>query len=352
MTGGDDAAVGDGPAIRNGSAVTGHHLGAARGDNPAAGSKPAIANGPATASGPSAGTSPALLCRGDDEGTTPCTLSVVVPTRNEAPNVEFLEQRLSASLAGTPGGWELVFVDDSDDSTPYVVSGLTDAGRPVRLLHRETAARHGGLGGAVQEGFKLARGEVLVVMDADLQHPPEVVPALVAPVLSGEAALAAGSRYSWAGADGGLAGPGRQLVSRVCRAVVHLVVPVSRPLEDPMSGLFAFRRSLLDGVVLRPTGYKILLEVMVRTRPAPVRNVGFDFAPRHAGRSKATLREGVVFLGHLARLVMASRGRSGGPVGNVVSAEPVGPVEPVRPEGPVEPVGPVEVVPPARRAGE
>ena len=140
-------------------------------------------------------------------------------------------------------------------------------------------ARRGGLGGAVQEGFKLARGTVFAVMDADLQHPPEVVPALVSPVLLGEAALVAGSRYSWAGADAGLAGPGRQLLSRTCRAVVHLLLPVSRPLQDPMSGLFAFRRSLLDGVVLEPTGYKILLEVTVRTRPAPVRNVGFRFRP-------------------------------------------------------------------------
>lgn len=163
----------------------------------------------------------------------------------------------------------------------------------------------------MQEGFKLARGTVFAVMDADLQHPPEVVPALVSPVLSGEAALVAGSRYSWAGADAGLAGPGRQLLSRTCRAVVHLLLPVSRPLQDPMSGLFAFRRSLLDGVVLEPTGYKILLEVTVRTRPAPVRNVGFDFAPRHAGRSKATFREGMVFLRHLLRLVMVSWRRRG-----------------------------------------
>ena len=235
----------------------------------------------------------------------PLGLSVIVPTRNEAPNVELLEQRLESALASTPGGWELIFVDDSDDATPQVVTGLVAAGHPVRLLHRDRGARTGGLGGAVQEGFKLARGTVIAVMDADLQHPPEVVPALVAPVLCGEAALVAGSRYSWAGADAGLAGPGRQIVSRTCRAVVHLVVPVSRPLDDPMSGLFAFRRSLLDDVVLRPTGYKILLEVTVRARPAPVRNVGFDFAPRHAGSSKATLREGLVFLGHLTRLVWA-----------------------------------------------
>jgi dolichol-phosphate mannosyltransferase len=249
---------------------------------------------------------------GQQEAERSCALSVVVPTRNEAPNIELLEQRLSAALDATPGGWELIFVDDSDDTTPQVIEKVIGAGRPVRLLHRKAGGRRGGLGGAVQEGFKLAGGTVFAVMDADLQHPPEVVPALVSPVLSGEAALVAGSRYSWAGADAGLAGPGRQLLSRTCRAVVHLLLPVSRPLQDPMSGLFAFRRSLLDGVVLEPTGYKILLEVTVRTRPAPIRNVGFDFAPRHAGRSKATLREGMVFVRHLLRLVTVSwRGRDG-----------------------------------------
>jgi dolichol-phosphate mannosyltransferase len=248
---------------------------------------------------------------GQQEAGWSCALSVIVPTRNEAPNIELLEQRLSSALDATPGGWELIFVDDSDDTTPEVIEKVIAGGRPVRLLHRQMGARQGGLGGAVQEGFKLARGTVFAVMDADLQHPPEIVPALVAPVLSGEAALVAGSRYSWAGADAGLAGPGRQLLSRTCRAVVHLLLPVSRPLQDPMSGLFAFRRSLLDAVVLEPTGYKILLEVTVRTRPAAVLNVGFDFAPRHAGRSKATFREGMVFLRHLLRLVMVSWRRRG-----------------------------------------
>jgi glycosyltransferase involved in cell wall biosynthesis len=236
-------------------------------------------------------------------------LSVIVPTRNEAPNVEPLASRLGAALDGTPGGWELVFVDDSDDSTPQLIGRLADHGWPVRLLHREKGARPGGLGGAVQEGFGLARGTVAVVMDADLQHPPEVVPALVSPVLSGEADLVAGSRYGWAGGDAGLSGPWRHLVSRGCRALVHLLVPPSRPLQDPLSGLFALHRSVLEGVRLQPSGYKILLEVVVRARPSSVRNVGFDFAARNAGRSKASFREGLVFLRHLCRLVAASKHR-------------------------------------------
>ena len=237
-----------------------------------------------------------------------CTVSVVVPTRNEALNVEPLVARLKVALDGVARDWEAVFVDDSDDGTARVVTSLAESGLPVRLLQRPKGERLGGLGGAVRDGFAVCRGDVVVVMDADLQHPPEVLPALVAPVLSGEVELAAGSRYRWAGAASGLSGPWRRFASGSCRALVHMLVPMSRALEDPLSGLFALRRSSLDGVRLRPAGYKILLEVAVRVAPGPVRNVGFDFAPRHAGSSKASLREGVVFLRHLARLVVACRG--------------------------------------------
>jgi dolichol-phosphate mannosyltransferase len=246
-----------------------------------------------------------------------CAISVVVPTRNEAPNIVPLATRLAAALKASADSWELVFVDDSDDSTPDAVRSLTRLGLPVQLVHRPPGARPGGLGGAVQEGFAKTKGTVIVVMDADLQHPPEVVPELVAPVLAGEAVLVAGSRYVWAGADAGLSGPWRHLVSRLCRDLVHLLLPASGALQDPLSGLFAFQRSLLDDVVLRPEGYKILLEVAVRARPASVRNVGFDFAPRHAGTSKASLHQGLVFFRHVGRLVVASRKEAEKPVAQV-----------------------------------
>jgi dolichol-phosphate mannosyltransferase len=144
-------------------------------------------------------------------------------------------------------------------------------------------------------------------MDADLQHPPEVLAAVIGPVLSGQAELVAGNRYAWAGGASGLAGWRRHLVSWACRALVHLLVPSSRRLADPLGGLFAVRRSLLEGVALRPCGYKILLEVAVRCQPRSVGNVGFDFARRQAGKSKADLREGLLFLRHLGRLAAADR---------------------------------------------
>jgi glycosyltransferase involved in cell wall biosynthesis len=238
-------------------------------------------------------------------------LSVVVPTRNEAPNVAVLTERLSAALDGLAGGWELVFVDDSDDNTPEVVSALARSdGAPVRLLHRPRGARPGGLGGALQEGFAIARGRVIAVMDADLQHPPEVLPAVAGPALAGTADLVAGSRYGRNGRNGGLDGRWRRVVSRGSRWLAHCLVPASRPLEDPGSGLFALQRSVLDGVDLRPDGFKMLLEVAARGNWRTAANVNYTFAERYAGNSNAGIREGLVFFRHLARLALTSR--SGG----------------------------------------
>lgn len=241
-----------------------------------------------------------------------CALSVIVPTRNEASNVTALTGRINRALEGFTGGWEIVFVDDSDDATPQVVKGLRASSQAqIQLLHRERGARPGGLGGAVQEGFAQARGNVIAVMDADLQHPPEVLSALVRPVLAGEADLVAGSRYGHGGQIGGLDGPWRRMVSWSCRWMAHRCVPACRVLEDPLSGLFALDRSVVEGVHLRADGYKILLEVAARGNWHMASNVHYTFAERTAGDSKAGLREGLVFLRHLGRLSLVGRRRRG-----------------------------------------
>lgn len=239
-----------------------------------------------------------------------CAISLVVPTRNEAPNISTLISRTAAALGPMPADWELIFVDDSDDDTPAAIEQLIATSEVnVRLLHRSPSERIGGLGGAVQAGFGLARGSVLAVMDADLQHPPEVLPTLIAPVLRGEADLCAGTRYGGAGTTTGLDGHWRRVVSSGCRWLAHLAVPASRSIEDPLSGLFALHRSVVNNVRLRPDGYKILLEVVARGNWDRVANVEYQFAPRFAGSSKAGLREGLVFFRLLSRLARARRVR-------------------------------------------
>lgn len=237
----------------------------------------------------------------------PVDVSIVVPTRNEAPNVDLLLDRLEAAMgSGLPGlRWEVIFVDDSDDTTPAAIRAAAASGRPVRLHHRRPGARPGGLGGAVEDGFALAAAEVVAVMDADLQHPPEVLPRLLRPVLDRDADLVSGSRFARSGDLAGLDGPWRRAVAGTSRAVVHRLLPASRPLSDPMSGLFAFRRDGIDGVALQTEGFKILLEVAARGRFERIGDVTYAFDRRHAGRSKASLREGLRFARHLVRLARA-----------------------------------------------
>lgn len=232
--------------------------------------------------------------------------TIVVPTRNEAQNVDELVRRTSAAMSGASLVWELLLVDDSDDDTPAVARRHRVEGRPVRVLHREPGERVDGLSGAVLTGFARARGRVIAVMDADLQHPPELLPELVCAVLADGADISIASRYC-AGASSdatdGLDGPWRRLVSRACRWLVWLVRPRLWRVRDPLGGFFVFRRSVIRGVVLRPTGYKILLELLARGHWRRVVEVPYRFAPREAGTSKSELRQGVIFLRHLLRLV-------------------------------------------------
>ncbi|WP_222267532.1 glycosyltransferase [Modestobacter marinus] len=227
-------------------------------------------------------------------------VSVIVPTRNESGNVHELYQRLDGALRGR--SWEVVFVDDSDDPTPFVIAGVSRTDGRVRCVHRPAGARHGGLSGAVLRGFAAARSDVLVVMDGDLQHPPELVPELVAAVTDSGADLAVASRYVTGGSSTGLSGRFRTVASQGCRRFSRLLLPVSRATTDPLSGFFALRRSVVAGVDLRPEGFKILLEVLARGRWNSVLDVPFRFDHRHSGRSKSSITESRRFLHHVSVL--------------------------------------------------
>ena len=220
-------------------------------------------------------------------------LSVVVPTYNEAGSVTALAERLHAALTGRD--WELVIVDDgSPDGTADIAAGVAPR-IPVRVVRRSGKA---GLASAVVAGFAAARGDVLVVMDADLSHPPETVPALVA-AIGGGADLAVGSRYVKGGGveDWPLK---RRMVSRVACLMGQLLVPV----RDATSGFFALRRSVIEGVTLNPIGFKIGFEVIARGRYRKVVEVPYTFRDRELGASKFGRREiaqYVVQLGQVAR---------------------------------------------------
>jgi putative flippase GtrA len=241
-------------------------------------------------------------------------VSVIVPTRDEAGNVEPLVDRLAAVMPEHP--LEIVFVDDSEDGTDAVVRSL-----PVRdncvihLIHREPASRWGGLGGAVVDGMRVARAEWICVMDADLQHPPEVLGDLVARASRGDVDLVIASRFC---ADGTARqfGAARRVLSHGSTWLAQrLFGRELRDVTDPMSGFFVVRRSGVPIAALKPRGFKILLEVLVRGRMLRTAEVPFDFGVRHSGESKASAKEGARYLRQLWQLrvkdVAARMGRFG-----------------------------------------
>ena len=221
-------------------------------------------------------------------------LSVVVPTYNEAGSVPILAERLHVALGAR--AWELVIIDDgSPDGTADVAEALAPR-IPVRVVRRAGKA---GLASAVVAGFDAARGDMLVVMDADLSHPPEVVPALADAIETGGAELAVGSRYVTGG--GVMDWPlKRRVVSRVACLMGNALVPV----RDATSGFFALRRSVIDGVRLNPIGFKIGFEVIARGRYKKVVEVPYTFRDRELGASKFGRREILQYvqqLGQVAR---------------------------------------------------
>jgi len=224
---------------------------------------------------------------------------VIVPTYNERGNLDELVRRITGSCSGAGIDVQIVIVDDnSPDGTGGNAEQLAKA-HNIKVIHR---AGKLGLSSAVIEGFRAASGDILVVMDADLSHPPETIPAMVSKIASGEADVVVGSRY--------IEGGGvenwplhRRLISKVATLFAR---PLTK-IKDPMSGYFALKRSVIDGVTLDPVGYKIGLEVIVKGHVSKVVEVPIHFANRKSGKSKLGGLEMIKYLDHVTRLYESKR---------------------------------------------
>ena len=234
----------------------------------------------------------------------------MVPTLREAPNLEPLAERVAGALAGRGLAWELLLVDDdSDDDT------LDVAGRLARRLPLRVEVRRGkrpDLSQAVLQGIAHGRYDRVVVMDADLSHPPERIPDLLAGLDAG-CDMVVGTRYAAEASTADDWGWTRALNSRVATL---LAAPLTG-CSDPMSGFFAVdRRALPDRSALRPVGYKVGLELMVRGR-LRVGEVPIAFDDRRRGKSKLGWRQRLDYLRHLGRLYLhvlaGGRSRRPGP---------------------------------------
>jgi dolichol-phosphate mannosyltransferase len=211
--------------------------------------------------------------------------SLIVPTLNEAGNLPALLARTTEALAGARVPYEVLIVDDgSTDGTAALAEQLQARYPHVRVLRRASSER--GLSPSVVEGWAAAQGEWLGVMDADLQHPPELLPRLVEALQTDEADVVVASRYTATGERlrWNLV---RRWISRGASNLAQTVLPPQAcEVTDPMSGYFALRRRVIHDVRLQPRGYKILLEVLSRGRYRRVREVPYQFGRRLTGQSK------------------------------------------------------------------
>lgn len=232
-------------------------------------------------------------------------LSIVVPTYNEANNVPELASVLARTLDGPlAGAYEILFVDDDSPDGTWRVALDAAAALPCVRVVRRVGER--GLATAVIRGWQIARGDVLAVIDGDLQHPPDVAVALWDLVERG-ADLAVASRHVPGGgvSDWSLF---RRIVSRGAQAVGLAMLPdVMGRVSDPMSGYFMIRRGAIAERALDPLGYKLLVEVLGRGDVGLIGEAGYVFRERALGGSKATLGVYVAYLRHLARLRSAHR---------------------------------------------
>jgi dolichol-phosphate mannosyltransferase len=229
--------------------------------------------------------------------------SLVLPTLNEAANLERMVRNLQAVLA--PYAYEIIVSDDaSPDGTGRIADQLAAADTRVRAIHRTSRP---GLSPSVVEGWQSARGDVLAVMDADLQHPPEVI-ARVATAIHEGADLAVASRYVSGGHIPAWA-LHRRIMSLAGTAAVRIALGSKvKGVSDPLSGCFAFRRSALDPHQLRPErGFKILLEVLARGNFGRVREVPYQFAERTGGTSKLSFAVALYDVRYAIKLAFQTR---------------------------------------------
>lgn len=226
-------------------------------------------------------------------------ISIVIPTYNEASAIQETLRRAASALRGTGENFELVVVDDaSADGTAAKAESL--AGElPVRVVRRPGRL---GLATAVLDGWATTHSDVLGVMDADLQHPPEVLSALVRALREEGADLAIASRYAPGGGSSDWTWV-RRAISRTATHMAATVLPLTlAAVGDPMSGMFLVRAEVLEGVRLNPLGYKILLEVLAKARHRKLVEVPYIFQERTRGSSKLGARQYLEYLLHLARL--------------------------------------------------
>ncbi|MFH1709918.1 MAG: polyprenol monophosphomannose synthase [bacterium] len=218
-------------------------------------------------------------------------LSIIVPTYNEARNIEELLTRLFSALKPNYTPYEVLVIDDnSPDGTARIAEALKSK-FDLRVVNRP---RKISLASAVINGFKLAAGDILCVMDADLSHPPEAIPEMYKVISGGDVDIVIGSRCVEEG--GATNWPWyRRFGSTFAQLLAR---PVTR-VNDSTSGFFMIKKSVLEGADINPIGFKILLEILAKGNYSKVKEVPIVFNDRGGGKSKLGMRQTIEYLKQL-----------------------------------------------------
>ncbi|MEE9386592.1 MAG: glycosyltransferase family 2 protein [Nannocystaceae bacterium] len=231
---------------------------------------------------------------------SPRKISIIVPTFREVESLPALIDRFTMLRATSGLDLEVWFMDDdSRDGSEALV-----AARGEDWVHFVLRPEDRGLSQAVVDGMNRATGSIVICMDADLSHPPEVIPQMLAELDAG-ADFVLGSRYIHGGTTADDWGPLRWVNSRIATLLARPFTSV----RDPMSGYFALRRGTFNTAQeLSPIGYKIGLELIVKCRCRKVVEIPIHFSDREFGESKLTITQQLLYIRHLRRLAMFKYG--------------------------------------------
>ena len=228
-------------------------------------------------------------------------VSIIIPTYNEADNIGELIEKLHMVLKKARIDEEIIIIDDNSvDGTGEIVRKL-EKKYNIKLKSRPSKM---GVSSAIIDGFKMAKGSVYCVMDADFSHPPEILPALIKPIISGQFDISIGSRY----VNGGSI-ENWPLIRRIISKVAIYFAKMITDISDPVSGFFALKSSVIEKVKLNSKGCKILLEIIARGNYSKIIEIPYIFRNRKKGKSKLAINTIFQYLLDISGLILAKNSR-------------------------------------------
>ena len=212
-------------------------------------------------------------------------VSIIIPTYNESQNIINILKSIGSNLPKNLLTQAIIVDDNSPDGTGKIVEDYMKnlkkmANYTIEVIHRKAKD---GLGSAILNGIQHAKGDTIVVMDSDFSHPPQIIPKLIESVKKYQFDIAVASRYIKGGNIQGWSLK-RKIMSKFATLIAKKGLGIDA--KDPMSGFFAFKKNILNGLNIDAIGYKILLEILVKTKNVTITEIPYTFQDREFGSSK------------------------------------------------------------------